>query len=862
MEPRDTQWATGSSGLGGAPQVGGSGFYVHDNLCDNVADKTPYYIGGLRTAATNCSEQCPPSTYQETNQVCLPCGVVGCRSCSPDGCEDCLIFHLPMGGQCVYLFGGIFLAAAIFFVTVLLAVSLRFCCTSLFTPKNSEVLRAVLAHRRRAKAHDYSLPGNPFYAYDETNVRRQGISGVGPTLYFRFVAYLAGLCFLMVILLVAGFFALGDGQAIGLTGAQREVATLGHALALYLGVLLVTVHWMASQSRMARETAEEEPHLRNYALVAEGFPKSARSPHEVKAYFESLLGFEMEGVSIAYDHAEEIEFVDDRVLRLVEKADTNLGVYPSELSGLESQNSDAQDGHVLDCLMASGSAFVVFTREEDREFCLRRFEEIGRQLKAAKESPLGDPDSPEDSEDDEATSLLKAEGGGGRGVRGGAARAGRRGRGAGPSRAVLFRGKFPIRVGQAPEPCGVQWWNFSVRRGTKYVRVVIALLVSLLLVALVGAVMFAPAVLAEMSYIIIDEPTAEQARFIALEQAIVSLSMAVNNRVLCAVLRRAASASGFVQRPNEDVAYALCAFVACALASALPFAVASAVAASDDTTITRPLAVAWLFQVLWMNMVCVEAWRVLGHSWSYWSSYFWIRQSRYVSVRDGEPALTPPAFPCAERYVDLLHALALVCAMIAISSTSMYTIAGQSLLLLYVTYAYFSDKYMFLRVSRQTHFASPRLDACAHYLVALPLAALLALPFQCRWLSLESTVGARPWLKPVLYAVCALLPLALAHLCQRCNEPHRELSDVPYVEVASLVPYNYFNANPVHVLRTLHFPSVVVPPIYPYLPGKEYLQGGQFSDHDDSVRLRDTLMLLVRAPLKGMDDFANPQDLG
>merc|ERR1740120_387524 len=94
---------------------------------------------------------------------------------------------------------------------------------------------------------------------------------------------------------------------------------------------------------------------------------------------------------------------------------------------------------------------------------------------------------------------------------------------------------------------------------------------------------------------------------------------------------------------------------------------------------------------------------------------------------------------------------------------------------------------------------------------------------------------------------------------QRCYAPNLELSEIPYVDVASLMPYNYFNTNPVHVLRTLHFPSIVVPPIYPFLPGKEYLQGGQFADYDDSVRLRETLMLLAKTPLKGLDDVGNPQ---
>merc|ERR1719321_1341329 len=97
---------------------------------------------------------------------------------------------------------------------------------------------------------------------------------------------------------------------------------------------------------------------------------------------------------------------------------------------------------------------------------------------------------------------------------------------------------------------------------------------------------------------------------------------------------------------------------------------------------------------------------------------------------------------------------------------------------------------------------------------------------------------------------------------QGTKEHLSDLSDIPYVEVSSLMPCNYFNTNPVHVLRALHFPSIVVPPIYPHLPGKEYLHGGQFADYDDSVRLRETLMLLVKNPLKGIDDFGNPQDLG
>ncbi|CAJ1396951.1 unnamed protein product, partial [Effrenium voratum] len=93
----------------------------------------------------------------------------------------------------------------------------------------------------------------------------------------------------------------------------------------------------------------------------------------VKAFFESILGFEIEGVSIAYDLADEVEFIEDRIQKAVEQADVHLGVYPTELSDLRESFGESQDGYVLDSLAGSSAAFVVFSREEDREFCVRRF---------------------------------------------------------------------------------------------------------------------------------------------------------------------------------------------------------------------------------------------------------------------------------------------------------------------------------------------------------------------------------------------------------------------------------------------------------------------------------------------------------
>lgn len=831
------------------------GGWVLRNPCDHRID-TPYFVGHLAAAASECTRACPTTTYADNSQVCHACPVVGCSTCrGEDGCEDCLIFHFLTSegenGRCLYVFGGIFMAATLFFLLCLLFGAFRFCCLALASPQSPAVLKEALAHRRRAKARDYTLPGNPFFPYDDTDVRWQRVSGLGPVLFFRFVAFTVVVAFLLVIGLLAGYFLpqlTEEGVFLPrvIPLAQLGLARILHAVAMYVLCLFVMLRWVFTQDRIVKADTEEEPLLQHYALVAQGFPKSARSPHEVKGYFEAVLGFELEGVSIAYDHYEEAEFISDRIARTVEKADTHLGVYAAELSGLESSVGDDQDSYVLDCVMCSGCAFVVFSREEDREFCLRRFAEIDRQVRQGFRR--GAEDSKED-DGEEFQALLATPG----------PNSGPAQQGVGPppvgGRSALFRGKFPIRVLPAPEPCGLLWHHFAVRRRSRIVRMGATLLGALLLAAVVGAVVYAPAVLYEVSYSdAMQQPHREQLQLAILEQSVVAASIAVGNQFLVAMLKHAGERSGFVEKASADSAFAACACLTLVINSVASLAIVAVVANSESLAVTRTLAAGWLFQVLWTGMLVTEVVRCALPVWSYWTSYFWVRQSRYLSVREAEPSLTTPEFPFATRYVDLLHAFTITVLMVVCDCTSLYTIGAASLLLLYSIYVYFVDKYLLLRLHRQTYYASARLDAAAHYLLAVPISALAALPLQ------YADFGTRWWLTIVAGVGGFALLMGLVRISQACAAPKRTLSDVPYVEVASLTPCNFFNTNHAHVLRTLHFPSIVVPPIYPFLPGKEYLQGGQFADYDDGIRLRDTLMWLAKGPLKGFDDVGNPQD--
>lgn len=330
---------------------------------------------------------------------------------------------------------------------------------------------------------------------------------------------------------------------------------------------------------------------------------------------------------------------------------------------------------------------------------------------------------------------------------------------------------------------------------------------------------------------------------------------AMGNRLLAASMRSAVDASGFIQKANEDSVFTVCSYMMLVSNSVAPLLVAHLVAMNEDLRVTPELANEWILCLLIVIMLTNEMFYVLYPAWTYWSGYFFVRQSKYITVREGQPVLTSADFPVAQRYVDGLLTVTLVIMMIVIDHQSIYTMGGEILMFVYSLYMYFIDKYFFLRVNRQTYYTSSLLDLTVHYLFAIPLCVLVLLP-------VHQLDGYFPqsWIKYCVVVGVVVFYLASVRICQSCNQPRRELTDVPYVEVASILPCNYFNTNHAHVLRTLHFPSIVIPPIYPHLPGKEYLHGGQFADYDDTIRLRETLLLLAKGPFKGMDDFGNPQD--
>ncbi|CAE7209873.1 MAP2B [Symbiodinium sp. KB8] len=381
------------------------------------------------------------------------------------------------------------------------------------------------------------------------------------------------------------------------------------------------------------------------------------------------------------------------------------------------------------------------------------------------------------------------------------------------------------------------------------------------MVFVVSAVVFAPSVLSGVSYLNITDPSTAQVSLKWLEQVSMAGMTAVLNRLLAIGMRSAAEAGGFVQKVSEDSVFLVCTYLLVLANSVIPLGIAQIVASWSDLRVTPYSATEWLFTLMAVILLTTEFLYIVFPAWSYWTAHFRVRQSRYITVREGQPVLTSAEFPMAQRYVDILLMMTLVFVMITIDYKSMYTIGSEILMLLYSFYVYFIDKFFFLRINRQTYYVSSNLDRTVHYLFTVPMLLLAWFPLQLFDSWLPPSGWGRYAAMPAAVAGVVLLFLATVSICRCCNDPQRELSDVPYVEVAAVTACNYFNTNYAHVLRTLHFPSIVVPPVYPHLAGKEYLHGGQFADHDDTVHLRETLMLLCKSPFAELDTLGNPQDL-
>jgi len=210
--------------------------------------------------------------------------------------------------------------------------------------------------------------------------------------------------------------------------------------------------------------------------------------------------------------------------------------------------------------------------------------------------------------------------------------------------------------------------------------------------------------------------------------------------------------------------------------------------------------------------------------------FSWLIRSRPdVTKSQAEKRLECPPFDL-NRYGDIIVNMVLCSLIFFLTSVNVWWMFVQLVTSCLVICAW--DHYRFLRATQRTEFAANKMDVCGQYLLVFPC-AVLAGAFAFKLQGGQAMV--RSWDKHEFLSVriewicvvAAMLVHTVSHLALlRFGVPrwveYVEPEPCSYEDVAKITSCNWFNANPVHCLRSLHHFCHDPPHIFDY-PGKSHL---------------------------------------
>jgi hypothetical protein len=238
----------------------------------------------------------------------------------------------------------------------------------------------------------------------------------------------------------------------------------------------------------------------------------------------------------------------------------------------------------------------------------------------------------------------------------------------------------------------------------------------------------------------------------------------------------------------------------------------------------------------------------------YFLAKWLVRARPNCSKLEAEECLMPPPFDL-NRYGDNLINIMMVCLFFLLTAVALWWIFF--MLTVSLLFIYTWDCYRFKRGTMRTHFSTADIDIMAQYVMAVPC-ALLASSFSFKLMGGQSLVaswGPDDFLEqPDVWGKVAsafVVHMVVHYLILSCLVPgwiveteRSEAPDgleardmVPYTETAMSICCNWFNANPVHCIRS-HFLYEHNPAHIFYQPGREYL-------HKRNTRPEDQDALII-----------------
>lgn len=741
--------------------------------------------------------------------------IQGCiRHFSHNVCSKCgRMFSRSLNGEeCTFLPGyQRFAIILLFIIVVLLAILLplnfkHWCRMPIGSP-------AALAYgwkqrsRTLASVTKYEDPTRMPEKYPlNTNMHSELVAGAGLCLFYNSLVFLLAVSVLVaavvtIIWWMTALPKLGSGGKCTLDdeakfdNAVQDLAHFQEVSAVCYGFLWVVLFaaslgWARLQHLAFRKLDADTSLMSDFAFRVSGLPHDA-SEAEIATFFGRLAPSGIVGVSIAYDYREHKDLIARLLDNHVQTAEQHTVALkhlpgPQESPEESKATSDHRLAHaVLSRLNGSGTAFVVCKSELQRQMLYDRFAD-------------GNP---------------------------------------------MFRGKNQVALHLVhEEPTCFFWENFAYGRQQHLFRGSLQLVVLSLEMLALGLIVYWPA-----AYYILYRLMATRDDSTDPVVAILGYGIAIMNCIMYMLVDISSRRVGFYYKVDVDK----CNLVGCSIIVGVQtffnlavayFAVRSVDVSmspslfssqgKDEFLVRQSSAHVFIAAKLWNLLVPGVlvlpdlVGRLLKYVLSATAMYdYWVyipyikrdlRTDQTVTPYEAEYQLLPAPMQTEFDYSNSICITSTVFLMFFFHSE--YAHPTCWILVLWVLVSYVSLKYCHLRFNRVVEYTSHQLDDCFTYLWGIPLSIVAAA--SAYWTA--NFYHLPWWWTLVAFSASLLAYLIFVHLVFKSVSPSDNHGKGNYAEARKHLRYDYFNTNPVKVLRS-HFLQEGQPLTY-FVRGKEYLQ--------------------------------------
>jgi len=843
-------------------------------VCPSQCPFMQYDLTGVCLYRCVTADQCmnapgmPPSIPDAESGICGLCKVPGCEQCALNAnkCVKCEVGYDFDDGWCLprtrwtwrvfYVVLGIVVVSAVAWLVQLARRPVV----------NQIAVDAALMHRSRSKIHNEDEERRLYPL--RTNLCSEFIpqGGIGVLLHFRFQR--ATVHWALLVAMIMGYVAFKDYSLEGVSVMELEpqheevfetclsldsedrmdmeimrrhflYATAFIYIVSFVGALLFAIN----QRRAFVEATAGVATMSNFALFCQGFPREPWGPaapqqgregledEYTKFFRDSPWGDSVLGVSIAWD-------LHDRREEVVEVLDNAIARMEAEHRGDGPVSLQPPPARSCPCLpdiesklLGVESSVRVPPREEEEA---AEDAENGPPARRTSRSWRG-PAFVERFTDMETTGgvfvifdthddLLKAV----------------------QTPVPKFRGTHAIRVQQVDyEPATVLWDGFNVTRSQRVMHVLKGL-VCLMVLMLVWAVVFwGPYAYYVLSWAKVAGSVSALKGFSGiLESTVLGLLITVGNQLVYAACTSIATGSRFLTTDSRDKMAVVLYTFAVSLNTVLDVGLITLLAhrfqqssGMDEAAFIRNPSTqhalfvqltSYIFPGTILLPYLVEPVTTCIAPFFLFTRL--IRSRPDVTSMQAQKCLECPPFDL-NRYGDMIINLVLCNLIFFLTSVNIWSMFAQLFVSCVVMCMW--DRYRFLRESRRTQFATNKMDVCAQYLTVFPCAVLaggLAFKYQggqamVNGWGREAFLAIRvEWIIVFLamFAHTLVHTLLLYFVVPLFAVQKVEPEPITYAALAEKSSCSWFNANPMHCMRSLHYYCHRPPHVCAY-PGRSHL---------------------------------------